>query len=190
MTENTTTTTLYCANHPTVETALRCNRCNKPICPKCAVKSPVGYRCRECVKQQQKVFDTAVWTDYLVVFFLGGLLSFLGGLVVMLITSVIWGYFVIFIAPAIGIFIGNIMRRIVRSHSPKLNYTFAAALILGPLPFFLFLGLGGLLLSVFSGSFNFMAAFAMFGPLIWQIAYLILAVPSAYAQFSGIQLFK
>ncbi len=49
----------YCANHPTVETTLRCNRCDKPICPKCAVKSPVGYRCRECVKSQQKIFDTA-----------------------------------------------------------------------------------------------------------------------------------
>lgn len=187
MTENTV---LYCANHPTVETALRCNRCEKPICPKCAIKSPVGYRCPECVKKQQKVFDTAVTSDYLIAFFLGGFLSFLGGLAVLLITSIIWGFFIIFIAPAIGVFIGNLMRRIIRRHSPKLNYTFAAALILGPLPFFLFLGLGSLLMAVFGGNFDIMSAFVMFSPLIWQIVYLVLAVPSAYAQFSGIQLFK
>jgi hypothetical protein len=187
MTENTT---LYCANHPGVETALRCNRCDKPICPKCAVRSPVGYSCKECVKKQQKVFDTAVWTDYLVVFFLGGLFSFLGGLAILLITSIIWGYVVFFIAPAIGIFIGNLMRRIVRSHSRNLNYTFLAAMIAGPLPSFLFLGLGALAVTLFSGNFEIMSAFAMFGPLLWQVVYLVLAVPTAYAQFAGIQLFR
>ena len=36
------TDTLYCANHPTIATSLRCNRCNKPICHKCAVLTPVG----------------------------------------------------------------------------------------------------------------------------------------------------
>jgi len=57
-------TPIYCANHPQVETSLRCNRCGKPICPKCAVSTPTGYRCRECVRGQQKVFETAEWYDY------------------------------------------------------------------------------------------------------------------------------
>ena len=35
----------YCANHPGVETSLRCNKCGKPICAKCAVRTPTGYRC-------------------------------------------------------------------------------------------------------------------------------------------------
>jgi MFS family permease len=179
-----------CYRHPSVETSLRCNRCDKPICPKCAIKSPVGYRCPDCVRTQQKVFDTAVWSDYLIVFFLGGFFSFLGGLAVMLITSIIWGFFILFIAPAIGVFIGNLMRRIVRRHSRNLNYTFATALILGPLPFFVFLGLGGLLVALFGGNFDLMSAFALFGPLIWQIVYLVMAVPAAYAQFSGLQFFK
>ena len=48
---------MYCANHPTVETTLRCNRCEKPICAKCAVLTPTGYRCKECIKEQQKIFD-------------------------------------------------------------------------------------------------------------------------------------
>jgi membrane associated rhomboid family serine protease len=39
----------YCYRHPQVETSLRCNRCNKPICLKCAQRTPVGFRCVECV---------------------------------------------------------------------------------------------------------------------------------------------
>ncbi len=50
---------LHCANHPDRETRLRCNRCNKPICTECAVQTPVGYRCRECVRGQQNKFYTA-----------------------------------------------------------------------------------------------------------------------------------
>ncbi len=51
--------TLFCANHPDRETLLRCNRCHKPICVDCAVLTPVGYRCRECVRSQQDKFYTA-----------------------------------------------------------------------------------------------------------------------------------
>jgi len=29
-------------------TGLRCSRCGKPICPQCAVRTPVGLRCPEC----------------------------------------------------------------------------------------------------------------------------------------------
>ncbi|MBA2247993.1 MAG: hypothetical protein H0W23_07685 [Chloroflexia bacterium] len=29
-------------------TGLRCNRCGKPICPRCAVRTPVGMRCPDC----------------------------------------------------------------------------------------------------------------------------------------------
>ncbi len=42
--------TTRCAAHPDVETALRCGKCGKPICPKCMVQTPVGARCRECAK--------------------------------------------------------------------------------------------------------------------------------------------
>lgn len=37
-----------CARHPHTPTRLRCSRCNTPICPKCAVRTPVGFRCPEC----------------------------------------------------------------------------------------------------------------------------------------------
>jgi hypothetical protein len=54
---------LYCANHPDVETYLRCNKCNKPICLKCAELTEVGYRCKECIREQQNVFYNAVTGD-------------------------------------------------------------------------------------------------------------------------------
>ena len=79
MTE-TTTETLYCYVHPTRETALRCNNCNRPICAACAVRTPIGYRCRECVKGQQKAFDTSEWYDYITGFIVAAS-AFQGGIV-------------------------------------------------------------------------------------------------------------
>ncbi len=40
----------YCAAHPGVETALQCGRCEKYICPRCMVQTPVGARCRDCAQ--------------------------------------------------------------------------------------------------------------------------------------------
>ncbi len=37
-----------CTYHPDVETLLRCSRCGTPICPRCAVRTPVGMRCPAC----------------------------------------------------------------------------------------------------------------------------------------------
>lgn len=54
---------LFCANHPTVETLLRCNKCGKPICMKCAVRTAVGFRCRECIRSQQSIYYNAETWD-------------------------------------------------------------------------------------------------------------------------------
>ncbi len=59
---------LHCANHPDVETYLRCNKCNKPICLKCAVLTEVGYRCKECIREQQNVFYNAMTGDNAIAF--------------------------------------------------------------------------------------------------------------------------
>ena len=41
---------MRCAAHPDVETNLRCGKCDKPICPKCLVQTPVGARCPDCAQ--------------------------------------------------------------------------------------------------------------------------------------------
>jgi len=51
---------MYCYVHPDRETLLRCNRCERPICQSCAVLTPTGYRCKECVRGQQKIFEPRV----------------------------------------------------------------------------------------------------------------------------------
>ena len=59
---------IYCANHPETETYLRCNKCGKPICLKCAVLTEVGYRCKECIREQQNVFYNAMTSDNWIAF--------------------------------------------------------------------------------------------------------------------------
>jgi hypothetical protein len=44
----TLTGPLRCAAHPKTETYLRCGKCEKPICPRCMIQTPVGARCRQC----------------------------------------------------------------------------------------------------------------------------------------------
>jgi membrane associated rhomboid family serine protease len=38
-----------CYRHPGRETGVRCNRCERPVCPECRVEASVGFQCRECV---------------------------------------------------------------------------------------------------------------------------------------------
>jgi hypothetical protein len=40
-----------CAFHPDVETSVRCVECERPICPKDFVPTPVGYKCPDCARR-------------------------------------------------------------------------------------------------------------------------------------------
>src|SRR5512140_2061741 len=93
---------LHCVNHPNVETSLRCNRCERPICTRCAVLTPTGYRCKECVRGQQKIFETAQVIDYPLAFVIAMALGYVGSLVASVL-----GFFTIFIAPIAGMVIAE-----------------------------------------------------------------------------------
>ena len=72
----------YCAVHPDRETSLRCNKCNRYMCPECAVQTPVGYRCKQCVRQQEdKFFNASEW-DYIIVFAVSAILTGIGAAIV------------------------------------------------------------------------------------------------------------
>jgi|GEM_PF-252073 len=77
-------TVVQCARHPDVETALRCSRCDTPICPRCMVQTPVGARCRDCAQMAKSPIYT-VRGQYLV----RALAAGLGGGVAM---GLIWGF--------------------------------------------------------------------------------------------------
>lgn len=171
---------LYCANHPQTPTSLRCNRCEKPICPKCAVQTPTGYRCKECVRGQQKIFDTTQWYDYLLAFVTIAILTYLGSLIVTRI-----GFFTILLAPVAGLVIGEASRWIVRRRrSRKLTRLAIIAVIIGGLPKLL-TGIASILL-IFSEVGLSGAGFLF--TLLWQGVYLFMVASAVYYRLSGINI--
>lgn len=176
-------TTLYCANHPSTSTSLRCNRCDKPICAKCAVRTPTGYRCRECINNQQKIFETALWYDYLFAFGTGLVLAFLGSILISILPI---AFLTILIAPLIGTGIGEAIRLVTQKHrSRALTLTAITAIIIGPLPIVLFHLTSFGVFTYFSGFRGFAGGLL---PLIWQIVYIFLAGSSAFYRISGIRI--
>src|SRR4026208_504791 len=92
----TESTTLYCYVHPTRETALRCNNCERPICAACAVRTATGYRCKECVRERQKTFETAEWYDFVFGFIIAAVLSAIAAFLVTLIGGIgFFGWFLL-----------------------------------------------------------------------------------------------
>src|SRR5918911_3710385 len=44
----------YCYGHPHTPTKLRCSRCDRPICGRCAIPASVGQHCPECVAEARR----------------------------------------------------------------------------------------------------------------------------------------
>ncbi len=183
----TQTETLYCYVHPNRPTSLRCNRCERPICAECAIRTPTGYRCRECVREQQKKFDTAEWYDYIVAFIVAAIGSGIASFLVSLIQFLgIWSFLLlIFIAPGAGAVIGNLVLRFIKNRrSRQLFLTAAIGMVVGALPALLIISLP-VLLSLLGGNVQ---GFVSIMPAILEVVYLFLAVPAAYTQISGIRI--
>lgn len=164
----------YCYNHPTRETTLRCKRCERYICTSCAVSTPTGYICKECMRERQRTFDTAVWYDFVSGFIIAGMLSGLASFLVTFVGGIGFiGWLLIFLgSSAAGGIIAEAVRAVTRRRrSRTLFLTIGAGVVFGALPM--------LLLQLLSGN--------VFG-LIFQAIYLVIAAPMVYARLSGIQL--
>ncbi len=165
---------LTCANHPGVEATLRCNRCEKPICIKCAVHTPTGYRCKECVRAQQKSFDTTQPADYALGVLTAAIGAGIGGFLVSLVSFI--GFFGLLIVPAaaatFGAGIAEAVRRVTgRRRSPLLFRLILAGVVLGALP--------AALLQLLS--------FNLFG-IAFQAIYIFITASTVYYRISGIQI--
>ncbi len=139
---------LHCANHPGRETMLRCNKCNKPICTECAVQTPVGYRCTQCVRQQQDKFYTASLSDKSKGYIAAGVGGILLGIAAILMGAFLPGWFIgiivaFFAGPAIGGGLGELTWRAAgRKRSRNFNlYTTAIATAIAALMLFAILQL-------------------------------------------------
>jgi hypothetical protein len=101
-----TSTTHYCYYHPNTPTELRCNKCGKFICPKDAVRTPVGYRCKSCVKEQQDIFFTATPVDYAVSAVIASVLGMIAAVIMPAL-----GFIAIFGGPIAGTIIAEAVFR-------------------------------------------------------------------------------
>ncbi|MBI4674657.1 MAG: hypothetical protein HY741_23680 [Chloroflexi bacterium] len=110
-TESTAEAKTFCVNHPQTETYLRCNKCGKPVCMKCVQRTPVGYRCKECLGEQRAGYYTATSLDHVLATLIGVILGAVGGFVMLLIGG-FW-LLAIFAGPIAGGIISEIIRRVI-----------------------------------------------------------------------------
>ncbi|MEX2080838.1 MAG: hypothetical protein WEC33_04415 [Dehalococcoidia bacterium] len=82
-----------------VETALRCSRCENPICPKCLVMTPVGARCKDCAQVAKSPIYTLQARHYV----RAGAASVVGGLIM---GAVWWAILLPFSVGFLSIFVG------------------------------------------------------------------------------------
>jgi MFS family permease len=182
-------TTLTCYVHPDRETSLRCKVCDRPICASCAVRTPTGYSCKECVRSHQKKFETAVWYDYIVGFIIAAILSAVTAFIVTLISRFFFGLIVLAVAPAAGTIIARILLAVLRRRRARaLFMTISAGMVVGAIP---------AIISEISSVVLFMNLYGAEGfsfwsllPVIWIVIYLFITVPVVYAQVSGIRFMK
>jgi hypothetical protein len=136
-----------CYRHPDIETGLRCNKCGKYICPKCAVRTPVGFRCPDCIREQEDKYYSGGNLDYLIAAVVALPLSLVAGWVFTFILGG-FGFFTLiiafFAAPfTAGIIAESVRWAVGRRRSRYLQHVAIAALVLGTAPFALFMLLAG-----------------------------------------------
>jgi len=167
----------FCINHPQTRTSLRCNRCGNPICVKCAVRTPVGYRCKTCVRSQQAVFYTASPADYVVAAVITIPLAAIGQLIGPLL-----GFFALFAGPIVG---GLIAELVWRANGKRRGqYTWlvvAGCMIVASLPILVSPILLRALFIRSGGGFSQAGVYGLMS-LLWPVIYLVLAVGSAIAR--------
>jgi len=157
---------------------LRCNRCNKPITPEEAVLTPTGYRCKDCVREQQKIYDTTKGLDVVIGFLISAVIAFAGSWLARRL-----GFLVLLVGPGVGMLIANAVRLAVRKRRSKaLNKAVLWGSIGGCLPFVV---MGILPLITLGGNLFTLSGLL---PLVWQVLYSALAVSTAYYQLTGIKL--
>jgi hypothetical protein len=100
---------LRCYRHPDRETYVRCGRCDQPICPRCAMQGPVGFRCRQCGRPARDPL-TAIPPAQLAI---GFGVAALGGVVVALLTGGGFGFFGLLIAWFAGGIVADAVIRFV-----------------------------------------------------------------------------
>ncbi len=116
-----------CANHPKEVTFVRCGRCEKPICTRCMVDSPVGKKCRDCARNRSHL-HTSTPKNVLLAFAAASAVAVPAAFAMHLIP-------LIYIAPVVyGGVVGEVaLRAGQRRRSPAMQCAAGVAALLGGL---------------------------------------------------------
>ena len=152
--------TLHCVNHPQRETLLRCNKCGQPICVRCGIRTPVGIRCKSCVRMQRvPTYRVGLW-HYVLAAVVALPLSAAAGWIMQFVGF----FFAFFLGAAVGGLIAEIVYRLTGNRGRPLALVVCGAIVLGAL------AVGGL------------GLLGMGGLPIAGLIYAVLAVGAAYAR--------
>lgn len=119
-----------CYAHPSVETYLRCGKCERPICTRCIIQTPVGARCRDCAQLRRlPIYD--VRPQFLVRGAFAALLSSaLGAIVIALLP--LPGLFLLIIGPVYGVAVAAAVGKATNEkRGSSLTWMSVAMLIVG-----------------------------------------------------------
>jgi hypothetical protein len=176
----------FCVNHPQTETYLHCNKCGKPVCIKCVDRTPVGYRCRECLGVQRQGYYNATVVDYIVASIVAIVLSAVCGFIMGFIArfGLMAILMAIFAGPVGGGIVAEGIRAAIQRHRGRYLWTVACgAIVIGGFAGLVAPASLGLLATVLAGNIELLSRFGL-GLLLnlgfW--IYIALAVTTAYAR--------
>lgn len=141
------TAPVYCARHPSTETALTCGRCGVPICPECLVHTPGGIRCPDCAQLRRPPMYEPDVRDLVLAIGVAAVLAlplgFLGSILVP--PSRVGGFFLLIIALLAGSGAGAVVAESIQRATGKRGLTMQLIAIGG-------IALAALLRLLFSGT--------------------------------------
>lgn len=107
---------VYCYYHPKVATSLSCVNCGKPICPRDLIETPVGAKCKECGTPSKKMRGATKPSQYALATVYALVAAVVSGLVLREIRAFVrfGGILIVF---AVGVFIGEAVRKAARGRS-------------------------------------------------------------------------
>jgi hypothetical protein len=169
-----------CAADPSVETYLRCGRCDTPICPRCLIQTPVGSRCRTCAHIKKLPMFTLSPLDFLTVTGIALAASIVCGVVVAfaLHLAPFLGILRFFLMAGLGYAVGEALLRFTRKRGTIVGViaglSVVVGVIVGQAAFFVLGGADPVLAIAVSAFQSFLS--------IWSLLYLAVAAVIAFTR--------
>ncbi len=126
------TQVMFCVNHPKTETLIRCSKCLDPICDKCAVRTPVGLRCRKCAWGNRAPSYELAPQNYILVGLVALVASLIAGAVMAQVAAIRLGLlFAFFLSAPIGGIIAEVVWRTTHKRGRVVATITAVCIALG-----------------------------------------------------------